>query len=79
MRGASEMSLRRLSSAEQDFRKTLQLQPRHLAAMSDLAVLLMNTNKKEEARKLLQQVLQINPQDRVAAANLERLDTEGKQ
>lgn len=74
MKGASEMGLQRISSAEQDFRKTLQLQPRHLAAMNDLAVLLLRTNKKEEARKLLRQVLQINPQDQVAAANLKKLD-----
>ncbi len=79
LRGASQMALQHLSSAEQDFRKTLQLQPRHLPAMDDLAVLLLRTNKKDEARKLLQQVLQINPQDKVAAANLERLNAEGKQ
>jgi Flp pilus assembly protein TadD len=78
LRGASEMGLQRLSSAEQDFRKALQLQPRHLPAMDDLAVLLLRTNKKQEARKLLQQVLQINPQDQVAAANLKKLD-EGAQ
>jgi Flp pilus assembly protein TadD len=79
LRGASQMALQHFSSAEQDFRKTLQLQPRHLPAMDDLAVLLLRTNKKDEARKLLQQVLQINPQDKVAAANLERLNAEGKQ
>ena len=79
LRGASQMALQHLSSAEEDFRKTLRLQPRHLPAMDDLAVLLLRTNKKDEARKLLQQVLQINPQDKVAAANLERLNAEGKQ
>lgn len=79
LRGVSQMALQHLSSAEEDFRKTLQLQPRHLPAMDDLAVLLLRTNKKDEARKLLQQVLQINPQDKVAAANLERLNAEAKQ
>ena len=79
LRGASQMALQHLSSAEQDLRKALQLQPRHLPAMDDLAVLLLRTNKKDEARKLLQQVLQINPQDKVAAANLEQLNAEGKQ
>jgi Flp pilus assembly protein TadD len=73
LRGASEMSLRRLSSAEQDFRKALQLQPRHLAAMNDLAVLLMQLHKDPEARKLLEQLLQINPDDKTAAANLEQV------
>jgi Flp pilus assembly protein TadD len=79
LKGASEMALQRFSSAEQDFRKALQLQPRHLPAMDDLAVLLLRLNKKDEARKLLQQVLQINPQDKVAAANLEKLNGEAQQ
>jgi len=77
LRGASEMALQRFSSAEQDLRRVLQIQPRHLAAMDDLAVLLMRSNRRDEARKLLQQVLQINPQDKVAAANLEQLNKEG--
>jgi tetratricopeptide (TPR) repeat protein len=78
LRGASEMALQRWASAEQDLRKTLQLAPRHTAAMNDLAVLLLNLNKKDEARSLLEQVLKINPQDRTAAANLERLKSEGQ-
>jgi predicted Zn-dependent protease len=78
LRGAAEMSLQRWASAEQDLRKTLQLAPRHTAAMSDLAVLLMNLDKKDEARSLLEQVLKINPQDRTAAANLQRLRSEGE-
>jgi Flp pilus assembly protein TadD len=73
------MGLQRFSSAEQDFRKALQLQPRHLPAMNDLAVLLIQVNKKPEAQKLLEQVLQINPQDQMAAANLEKLKSEGRQ
>jgi Flp pilus assembly protein TadD len=79
LRGVSEMGLQRFSSAEQDFRKALQLQPRHLPAMNDLAVLLIQVNKKPEAQKLLEQVLQINPQDQMAAANLEKLKSEGRQ
>jgi Flp pilus assembly protein TadD len=77
LRGAAEMSLQRWAPAEKDLRKTLQLAPRHTAAMNDLAVLLMNLNKKTEARSLLEQVLKINPQDQTAAANLERLKAEG--
>jgi Flp pilus assembly protein TadD len=79
LKGVSEMALQRFSSAEQDLRKVLQLQPRHLPAMDDLAVLLMRSNKKDEARKLLQQVLRINPQDKLAAANLEKLNAEAQQ
>lgn len=79
LRGAVEMSLQQYSAAEADLRKTLQLSPRHTGAMSDLAVLMMNVNKKEEAKRLLQQVLEINPQDKNAAANLQRLNTETRQ
>ncbi|HSS49364.1 MAG TPA: tetratricopeptide repeat protein [Thermoanaerobaculia bacterium] len=79
LRGAVEMSLQRFSSAEQDLRKALQLSPRHTGAMNDLAVLLMNVNKRDEAKSLLEQVLKINPQDQMAAANLERLRSEAQQ
>ncbi len=79
LKGAVEMSLQQYSAAEVDLRKALQLSPRHTGAMSDLAVLLMNVNKKDEARRLLQQVLQINPQDKNAAANLEQLNSEARQ
>jgi Flp pilus assembly protein TadD len=79
LRGAVEMSLQRYSSAEQDLRKALQLSPRHTGAMNDLAVLLMSVNKRTEARSLLEQVLKINPQDQMAAANLERLKSEAQQ
>jgi Flp pilus assembly protein TadD len=72
-RGAAHMSLQRWASAEQDFRKALKLAPRHTAAMNDLAVLLMNLGKNAEAQSLLRQVLQINPQDATAAANLQKL------
>ncbi|HEX6903228.1 MAG TPA: tetratricopeptide repeat protein [Thermoanaerobaculia bacterium] len=77
LRGVSQMGLRRWSAAEADLRKVIQLQPRHVAAMNDLAVLLINVDKKQEAQQLLEQVLQINPQDRMAAANLERLKSGG--
>ncbi len=79
LRGISEMALRRLSSAEHDFRQTLQIQPRHLPAMNDLAVLLIQVNKKPEAQKLLEQVLKINPQDQMAAANLQQLKAGAQQ
>jgi predicted Zn-dependent protease len=78
LHGAVEMSQQRWATAEQDLRRTLQLAPQHTAAMNDLAVLLMNLNKKAEARGLLEQVLRINPQDKTAAANLERLKAEGE-
>ncbi len=76
-RGAAQMSLQRWATAEQDFRKALKLAPRHTAAMNDLAVLLMNLGKNVEAQSLLRQVLQINPKDATAAANLQKLQGGG--
>lgn len=73
LRGAVEMAMHDFPAAERDFRQALRLSPRHTAAMSDLAVLLMSAGKKEEARQLLEEVLRINPRDRNAAANLEQL------
>ncbi|HEY4596583.1 MAG TPA: tetratricopeptide repeat protein, partial [Thermoanaerobaculia bacterium] len=73
LRGAVKMSLHDLPGAEQDFRQTLQIKPDHVAAMSDLAVLLTTNGKKDEARQLLQKVLAIKPDDPRAKANLEKL------
>lgn len=73
LRGAVKMALRDLPGAEQDFRQTLQLKPDHVAAMSDLAVLLTTNGKKDEARQLLRKVLEIKPDDAMAKANLEKL------
>jgi Flp pilus assembly protein TadD len=46
--------------------------------MNDLAVLLMLQGQKAEARTLLQKVLKAHPDDKLAAENLKKLDTEGK-
>jgi tetratricopeptide (TPR) repeat protein len=73
LRGAVRMALRQLPGAEQDFRQVLQAKPDHVAAMNDLAVLLMSTGRKEEARALLQKVLEIRPGDATATANLKAL------
>jgi tetratricopeptide (TPR) repeat protein len=77
LRGAVKMSLRDLPGAEKDFRRTLQVKPDHLAAMSDLAVLLTANGQKDEARQLLQKVLQLKPDDPVAKANLAKLGSPG--
>ncbi|HEX3552948.1 MAG TPA: tetratricopeptide repeat protein [Thermoanaerobaculia bacterium] len=74
LRGAAKMSLRDLAGAEQDFRQTLRIKPDQLAAMSDLAVLLIANGKKDEARQLLRRVLELKPDDAVAKANLAKLE-----
>ncbi|HYO16069.1 MAG TPA: tetratricopeptide repeat protein [Thermoanaerobaculia bacterium] len=76
-RGAVQMATRNLAAAEADLRRALQLAPRHTAAMNDLAVLLISQKKTDEARKLLEEVLRLNPQDRTAAANLEQIKKGG--
>jgi tetratricopeptide (TPR) repeat protein len=72
-RGAVQIAMRKLSEAERDLRKTLEMAPRHTAAMNDLAVVKMLQNKPDEAQKLLEQVLAINPNDQNAKASLENL------
>ena len=42
--------------------------------MNDLAVLLIDRGETAEARQLLERVLELNPDDPVAAANLAHLD-----
>jgi tetratricopeptide (TPR) repeat protein len=71
--GAAEMGANELAAAERDLRKALSLAPQHTAAMNDLAVLLMNSGKRDEAKKLLEQVLRLHPDDKTAKGNLDQL------
>lgn len=77
-RGAAYMAIRNFNAAEDDFRRTIEIAPKHIAAMSDLAVLLINRNRKAEAQELLERVLQLNPQDQNAAANLAQIKGGGQ-
>ncbi len=72
-RGVVQMSRRDMTAAEKDLRRALEIAPRHTAAMNDLAVLLLSTGRTPEAKAFLERVLKINPQDQMAAQNLERL------
>ncbi|HEX9943739.1 MAG TPA: tetratricopeptide repeat protein [Thermoanaerobaculia bacterium] len=74
LRGAVRMALRQLAEAEKDYRQVLQARPDHVAAMNDLAVLLIAGGRKDEARELLRKVLEIRPGDPVATANLKSLE-----
>ncbi len=73
MRGVVRLDIGLSGPAEEDLRKTISLAPQHTAAMNDLAVLLMARGDTEEARFLLEQVLILQPEDPVAAKNLEAL------
>ncbi len=68
-----EMAQEDLASAESDLTKALELAPEHTAALNDLAVLKMQLNKNQEAQDLLERLLTLNPDDAVAAQNLEKL------
>ena len=73
MRGVTHMGLERPEDAEQDLRRAVELKPDHVAAVNDLAVVLTTQGKKDEAKKLLEQLLQANPDNTMAFKNLERL------
>jgi len=72
-RGAIQMARKSFVAAEKDLRRALQLNPQQTGAMNDLAVLLINQGRKAEAQTLLQKVLELNPLDQNAAANLKAL------
>jgi tetratricopeptide (TPR) repeat protein len=74
LRGAVRMATKDLAGAEKDYRQALTAQPGHVAAMNDLAVLLISDGRKDEARELLRRVLEIRPGDPLAAANLKSLE-----
>ena len=67
------MDLDRLADAENEYRQALDLAEAYAPAMNDLAVLLMTQGRDEEARVLLERALEINPDDPLAASNLEQL------
>lgn len=72
-RGVALLALERFDAAERDLRAVLQAAPQHVAAMNDLAVLLTLQGDRQEARQLLERVLEIRPNDPRASENLERL------
>ena len=73
-RGAVLMSLQRLDEAEESFRGALASNESHGPTLNDLAVLLINTNRRDEARPLLEKALEIWPEDPVAQQNLEKVN-----
>jgi Flp pilus assembly protein TadD len=52
----------------------LELAPRHVQAMNDLAVLLRDENRKGEAAELLRRALAIDPTQETARKNLAALE-----
>jgi Flp pilus assembly protein TadD len=62
-----------LAAAETAFRRTLEMAPDHPAALSDLAVLLASQGRRDEAVSLLEHLVEIQPNNRAARANLQKL------
>lgn len=73
-RGAVRMGRKELEAAERDFRRTLELASGHVAAMSDLAVLLGVRGRPREALALLRRVVELQPDNVQAARNLAHLE-----
>jgi tetratricopeptide (TPR) repeat protein len=73
-RGAVNLAQNKRAEAERDFRQALTVLPEHLAALNDLAVLLIAEGRKPEAKELLQKVLSLRPDDPMAKANLQSLE-----
>jgi len=61
-------------SAERELRRVLELAPRHVRAMNDLAVLLRDEKRLAEAAELLRRALAIDPTQEVARRNLATLE-----
>ncbi len=61
--GTVKIGLERLEEAEADLRHALVLSPRHAAAISDLAVLLLSRGEPAEARELLETLVRIQPEN----------------
>jgi tetratricopeptide (TPR) repeat protein len=70
-------ALERTEAAEADLRRVVELHPGHVAALNDLAVILMGRGEDEEARRFLEKVLEVRPEDRMARQSLDKLDKAG--
>jgi tetratricopeptide (TPR) repeat protein len=62
------------SSSLSDIRQTLALEPRHFGALAGLGMILDATDRKEEAIRVLERALEINPQLDNVRESLERLE-----
>lgn len=72
-RGAAHLALEHYEQAEEDFRRALDLDADHVPSMNDLAVLLIIRDRQAEAERLLERILELQPDNVVAAQTLDRL------
>jgi Flp pilus assembly protein TadD len=71
--GTVRMARHDLEGAERDFREALSLAPDHVAALSDLSVLLAVEGRRDESRGLLERLVALRPGDAVVASRLAEL------
>jgi len=72
-RGIVALVRRDLPRAEADFESTLERAPRHVLALNNLAVVLLQQGRFVEGRRLLERVLEIDPDNELARQNLARI------
>ncbi len=68
------MGAGKLADAERDLRQALELAPNHPAALNDLAVLLLEQGRRDEARSLLEHLVRIQPGNQAARRDLAYLE-----
>ena len=75
-RATAYYNLGLMGPAIDDLRQTLVLQPRHLGAMTGVAVVLEELERPEDALEIWQQLADFSPADAEIAAMIERLTTQ---
>lgn len=71
--GAVHMGRNELAAAEAELRRALELAPAHPPALGDLAILLASQGRRDEARELLERLVEAQPENRQAREMLRRL------
>jgi len=77
-RGVAEMSLGKADEAEKSFRRAIELRPDWTLAMAGLGSLLVGQEKFAEADRLLQKVIELEPQNPPALTTLTELKLKTK-
>ncbi len=73
LRGVIGLARGALGDAEMDFRRALTIEPRHVPALNNLAVVVATRGAVNEAIEILGRVLEVAPADAMALGNLAKL------